>query len=95
MLGLKTGTYLGRHEVAVVTERVNTNTQVQNDLLTHADQSHMQGDHTERLKALLKLEDWSHMTEEQQRKLASVVTRHNATFILDRKSWEPFLLPEQ
>lgn len=38
----------------------------------------------ERLKAFLKSEDWSHLTEEQQLKLVNLITRHNNAFVLDK-----------
>jgi len=74
-------TYLGSYEEAeIIASKVNTNVKIHNKLLPYADQLHLCGERTEKLKAILQTEYWSHRTDTQQQELVKIINKHNTTF---------------
>ncbi len=74
----KVGTCLGSYEKAKeVAEKVHTI--IQNDLLPHTDQPGVEGDKEGKIRELLKMQDWSHLTEEDRKNHLTLITKHRIT----------------
>lgn len=90
------GTYLGSYEPVQVIEeldspgkgpdvaenKVHTNISIKNDLLPHADHPREKGSREDKLKSLLALRDFSHLSEEEKKVLLHVIQENNELFIL-------------
>ncbi len=82
----RVGTYLGTYEPGEVTNtNINTTTEVVNDLIPHADHTDQQGDRAAKSKKLLTTLEWSHLNEEEQDALFTVINKYNEVFNLNKE----------
>jgi len=78
----KLGTLVGSYEKEKFDlESVLMNHKIHNDLLPESDQSKDQGERPERLRELIKRQDWSHLTKSKQKDLTVTLLDNDVLFI--------------
>ena len=81
------GTYLANVSVVddpVSDTRVGTVKELHNDLLPTLDQITEEEDRVEKLKQLLRKQDWNHLSQEQQKLIDEIILKRNSLFIVDQ-----------
>ena len=82
---LKIGTFMGFYDQEEVnTEFVRITQQIHNDLLPHSDNIASEGSRQERLKTLIKTQDWRHLNKVQREELTEAVLQNEELFSLDK-----------